>query len=403
MRKLLPEAWGFLCPVHTPDGSPCGLLNHFAHKCRLVTSEADVSHLPALLASLGMTHSFDPTVAAGEARCVQLDGRIIGWASSAQCFRIAEALRLWKTEHREKVPLDLEIGLVPASKGGQYPGLYLFSTRARMMRPVRLLANDRVDHVGPFEQVYLDIACTQDEIAKGFSTHAEITPTHVLSLLANLTPFSDFNQSPRNMYQCQMSKQTMGTPSTALSHRTDNKLYRLQTGQTPIVRPALHDDYNMDHFPNGTNAIVAVISYTGYDMEDAMILNKSAHERGFGYGSIYKSHIADLQDSAGRATTRRFGFGADVDPTSALLADLDSDGVVVVGARVKNGDPLCAWIDQTTGKTHIDKYKGDEVAYVDEVRAIGKHRPGLPKILLSDASGQAQIPRARSSRSFTSN
>ena len=77
-----------------------------------------------------------------------------------------------------------------------------------------------------------------------------------------------------------MGKQTMGTPSTALQHRTDNKLYRLQTGQSPVVRPALHNTYAMDSFPNGTNAVVAVISYTGYDMEDAMILNKSAHERG---------------------------------------------------------------------------------------------------------------------------
>ena len=143
---------------------------------------------------------------------------------------------------------------------------YLFSGRARMMRPVRYLFNGREDHVGPFEQVYLDIACQAHEIERGISTHIEYTPTHVLSVVANLTPFSDFNQSPRNMYQCQMGKQTMGTPSGAIARRTDNKLYRLQTGQTPIVRPSLHNKYAMDDFPNGTNAIVAVISYTGYDL-----------------------------------------------------------------------------------------------------------------------------------------
>lgn len=37
VRKLLPESWGFLCPVHTPDGSPCGLLNHFTAACRILT------------------------------------------------------------------------------------------------------------------------------------------------------------------------------------------------------------------------------------------------------------------------------------------------------------------------------------------------------------------------------
>ena len=47
----------------------------------------------------------------------------------------------------------------------------------------------------------------------------------------------------------------------------------------------------MDEYPAGTNAIVAVIAYTGYDMEDAMIINKSAYERGFGHGTVYKSHV----------------------------------------------------------------------------------------------------------------
>lgn len=37
VRKLLPESWGFLCPVHTPDGSPCGLLNHFTAACSIIT------------------------------------------------------------------------------------------------------------------------------------------------------------------------------------------------------------------------------------------------------------------------------------------------------------------------------------------------------------------------------
>ena len=59
-----------------------------------------------------------------------------------------------------------------------------------------------------------------------------------------------------------MGKQTMGVPLHALSHRSDNKLYRLQTAQSPLVRPYLHDDLDMDNYPLGTNAIVAVLSYT---------------------------------------------------------------------------------------------------------------------------------------------
>jgi len=201
----------------------------------------------------------------------------------------------------------------------------------------------------------------------------------------------------------------MGTPSTALSRRTDNKMvsfssfhvnvfsresskadlplsfpsrppsllqYRLQTGQTPIVRPELHNKYGMDLFPNGFNAVVAVISYTGYDMEDAMILNKSAHERGFGYGTVYKSSIIDLQETRGAAKSgpprSHFGMGRDVKPDATQRETVDSDGYPLIGARLEPGMPYAAHIDDTTGKTIFHKYKGDEVAYVDEVRILGE-------------------------------
>lgn len=66
-------------------------------------------------------------------------------------------------------------------------------------------------------------------------------------------------------------KQTMGFPLHTFLDRSDNKLYRLQTPQSPLVRPSMYDHYDLDNYPSGTNAIVAVISYTGYDMEDAMV------------------------------------------------------------------------------------------------------------------------------------
>ncbi|KAK4683850.1 DNA-directed RNA polymerase I subunit RPA2, partial [Tremellales sp. Uapishka_1] len=377
VRKLLPESWGFLCPVHTPDGSPCGLLNHLSHTCQIVTKSLDVSHIPALLSSHGMTQVFASHLDGRRLVCVQLDGRVIGWASPEKSKYLANMLRLMKTEGNSKVPLDLEVGYVPVTKGGQYPGLYLFGSRSRMMRPVTYLKNGKEDHLGTFEQVYMDIACTKGEIEKGVSTHVELDPTSMLSVIANMTPFSDFNQSPRNMYQCQMGKQSMGTPSTALSKRTDNKMYRLQTGQTPVVRPELHNKYGFDAFPNGMNAVVAVISYTGYDMEDAMILNKSAHERGFGYGTIYKSDIFDLKSAIGAGSSRssqatlHFGLGRDVKPDSDVLTTVDTDGLPRIGARVKSGDVVAAYVDDVTGRTKFHKYKGDEMAYVDEVRLLG--------------------------------
>ncbi|WVR09206.1 hypothetical protein IAU60_006268 [Kwoniella sp. DSM 27419] len=375
VRKLRPESWGFLCPVHTPDGSPCGLLNHLSHTCKIVTKQIDSSHIPALLSAHGMTQIFAASIDGRRMVCIQLDGRVIGYASPAKSKQLANLLRRLKTEGNPKVPLDVEIGYVPVTKGGQYPGLYLFSSRSRMMRPVTYLENGKVDHLGTFEQVYMDVAITKEEVEKGVTTHMELDPTSMLSVIANLTPFSDFNQSPRNMYQCQMGKQSMGTPSTALNKRTDNKMYRLQSGQTPVVRPNLHSHYGFDNFPNGMNAIVAVISYTGYDMEDAMILNKSAHERGFGYGTVYKADIFDLKDAPGAARTSKptlhFGMGRDVKEDAEAHNTISKDGLPRIGSRVKQGDPICAYVDDTTGRTKFHKYKGDETAFIDEVRLLG--------------------------------
>lgn len=53
VRKLLPESWGFLCPVHTPDGEPCGLMNHMTASCEIVAETLTTFSMPALLCSLG--------------------------------------------------------------------------------------------------------------------------------------------------------------------------------------------------------------------------------------------------------------------------------------------------------------------------------------------------------------
>ena len=141
-----------------------------------------------------MTQAFAPAIDGRRNICVQLDGRVIGWSSPSAARQLAANLRIWKTEGKHDIPCDLEIGLVPESKSGQYPGLYLFSSRSRMMRPVKYLANGRDDQLGSFEQVYMNIACAPEEIELGVSTHVEHDRTSFLSILANLTPFSDFNQ-----------------------------------------------------------------------------------------------------------------------------------------------------------------------------------------------------------------
>ncbi|OAL19401.1 hypothetical protein AYO20_11645 [Fonsecaea nubica] len=393
VRKLLPESWGFLCPVHTPDGAPCGLLNHLAHQCHVQIKRIDTSGIEKAVVQLGLASV--PSMTVSESISVQLDGRILGYCSAKRAREIAQLLRHWKVNGQHNIPNELEIGHVPTSNGGLYPGLYLFTDPSRMLRPVKYIPSDKLDYIGPFEQQYMNIACVDADIIPGLTTHIELKPTNVLSILANMTPFSDFNQSPRNMYQCQMSKQAMGTPSSNMMCRTDNKAYLLQTGQTPVVRPPLYNEYGLDNFPNGMNAVVAVISYTGYDMDDAMIINKSSHERGFGDGVIYKTKVYKLNEDSRAARSKTeikslFGF-AEGDPNISpeAIQALDPDGLPAIGTKVGEGsivlayhsvmfDPSEGKLKNLDGNTMYFKYKDAEEAYIDQIRLIGAETGDQP-------------------------
>ena len=404
VRKLLPESWGFLCPVHTPDGAPCGLLNHLAHQCKLSTKYLSSSGIETALTRLSIVDTMHGLGVGSMA--IQLDGRILGFCPIEHAQGIASRLRQWKIEGSNDIPKELEIGYIPISQAGQYPGIYMFSHPARMYRPVKHLTTDKIDYVGPFEQPFMSIACTEPEIDLKTHTHVEFAPTHILDIVSNQTPFSDYNQSPRNMYQCQMGKQTMGTPGAALRYRADNKMYQIECGQTPIVRPPLHNAYGLDNYPQGTNAVVAVISYTGYDMDDAMIINKSAHERGFGNGSIYKTKVIDLSDKDPKVRSLKtakkiFGFAPGGMVRAEWREKLDDDGLPRPGCKLQEGDVIAAShvVDYDPSRdrlinrdmaTQIHRYRDQETAIIEEVRVHGTEDGNAP---MYSISVKLRIPR----------
>lgn len=128
VRKLLPDQWGFLCPVHTPDGGPCGLLSHMALKSIPLTHPAErnaegMENLDDLLMSLGVSPSGTGGVS-GDGKTVSLcnhlpvclDGRVLGGATAKRCKSIAAQLRQFKVQDTPKVPESLEVAFIPPGK-----------------------------------------------------------------------------------------------------------------------------------------------------------------------------------------------------------------------------------------------------------------------------------------------
>lgn len=379
-RKLYPEAWGFMCPVHTPDGTPCGLLNHLTVGCVVTCNRNDCEPVENTLKSLDILQLEDQELAdLSQYYTITIDGKLVGFVDDSHAQTLVNRLRKYKVMEIEGVPNDIEICLIPKTNNPtQFPGVYIFTNIFRMVRPVINRASNTYEYIGSFEQVYLDICVSESEIIPGRTTHAEISPTTFLSVLGCLIPYPDFNQSPRNMYCCQMTKQTMGSSSHTLKYRCDTKMYNIETPQSPLVRPAIYDHYHFDDYPLGTNAVVAVISYTGYDMEDAMIINKAAAERGFTTGHVIKTLSVDLKAKGNIKVegqyAYQFGFVREED-LETYKNVLDEDGSPIIGAQLKYDTPICAYYSIEAGeeekKTKFERYKYQEVGYIMDVKLIG--------------------------------
>ena len=367
-RKLLPDSWGFLCPVHTPDGGPIGLLLHLAEGCEILSTSTQDKEttikIEETLCSFGMIscrtdlheHIGD------DSYVVVLNGIVLGYINNNLVKNFVELIRKSKIYGERNIPEKLELAFIPRTtelQSFQFAGVFLFNCPARMVRKVQNLIYNKEEYVGPIEQIYLNIACLPEDIIPT-TTHQEIDNVRILSLTAGQTPFCDYNQSPRNLYQCQMGKQTMSIPYYNFPFRDDNKSYRLLFPQAPIVRTRVYEQYGFDYYPYGTNAVVAVLAYTGYDMEDAMIINKSAYERGFGHGSVYKTKTKILNEKINNHTTNKCIY--------RLLNCKIFPGDLALFKNALRGQPIPNYIDQEDGLPFIDTYLTlgmIEMVYVD--------------------------------------
>jgi DNA-directed RNA polymerase III subunit RPC2 len=127
------------------------------------------------------------------------------------------------------------------------------------------------------------------------TTHIEISYDSILGVIAGSTiPFPHHNQSPRNTYQCAIGKQSLGITAHNFGDRMDTVRYQMTYPQKPIVSTEIAKLTGFEKFPAGHNACIAVMSYSGYDIEDAIVINKSSIEKGFGRSIVSRKYSVDL-------------------------------------------------------------------------------------------------------------
>ena len=128
-----------------------------------------------------------------------------------------------------------------------------------------------------------DISCQNPNLY----THCEIHPSTIFGILASCTPFPDHNQAPRNTYQCAMAKQAVGVYATNFDQRMDKTSYVLTYPQRPLVDTRLMNFINLNSIPSGSQIHVAIMTHTGYNQEDSVLVNKGSIDRGLFSATIY--------------------------------------------------------------------------------------------------------------------
>ena len=151
-----------------------------------------------------------------------------------------------------------------------------------------------IEYIDANEENDTLIALDEAHIVKD-TTHMELDPCALISVIAGMVPFSHHNQSPRNTYQCAMGRQAIGMSGYNHHLRMDRHSFRMVHLQRPMISSKSMDLIGFGEVPAGQNAMVAVMSFSGYDLEDALILNKASLDRGFARAEVTTRYDTTLK------------------------------------------------------------------------------------------------------------
>jgi DNA-directed RNA polymerase III subunit RPC2 len=319
-RALQPSQWGMLCPADTPEGETCGLVKNLALLAH-VTTDAEIETTKRSCYDLGVEQlgHLNGTALNSHATAylVFLNGLVIGACSRPH--KLAHALRRMRRskrigEHISVYTHSVHRAIYIACDGGRVcrPLIIASRGRSRLLPQIlehktlnvhifrlalgQLTASGVVEYVDVNEENNCFIALDENQLTH-CHTHLEVDPATVLGVVCGLVAFPHHNQSPRNTYQCAMGKQSMGSVATNQFERMDSLLYSLVYPQKAIVKSRILDLVHFDDLPGGCNATLAVMSCSGYDIEDAIILNKNSLDRGFLRCLVLKKHQASIRRS----------------------------------------------------------------------------------------------------------
>ncbi|SLM39887.1 dna-directed rna polymerase iii subunit rpc2 [Lasallia pustulata] len=355
-RALQPSQFGMLCPSDTPEGEACGLVKNLALMTHITTDneEAPVRKLVFVLGALDIARVNGKDLYGDGAYIIFTNGTPIALTRQPKQFlngfrmlrrmgRVSEFVSIFINHHHNAVHIATDEGricrplIVVEKSKSRVTSRHLKSMRKGTMEFDDFLGRGLVEYLDVNEENDSNIAVYEHEINE-MTTHLEIEPFTILGAVAGLIPYPHHNQSPRNTYQCAMGKQAIGAIAQNQFLRIDTLLYLMVYPQKPMVKTRTIELIKYDKLPAGQNATVAVMSYSGYDIEDALVLNKASCDRGFGRCQVFRKYATTLRKypngTEDRVGDRHEENGAPI-KKHALL---DHHGLAQVGEKVSAGE-----------------------------------------------------------------
>jgi DNA-directed RNA polymerase II subunit RPB2 len=404
-RKLHNTTWGFLCAAETPEGQSIGVVKNISYMAHIT--------IPTNSSSL-YEYILPHVLKVDDAKAKDLHGKVKVFINGCWVGISENPMDLYEKIKDKKyrgiiniytsVVFDYKnMEIRVCNDGGRLtrPVLKVKGERALVTKGLidnlvakdlawnDLLTNCRIDesvieYIDPEEQNFSMIAMKtkdgylQPEGAKMKYTHCEIHPSVIFGVLASCIPYPDHNQAPRNTYQCAMGKQAMGVYATNYDQRMDKTAYVLSYPSRPLVDTRLMNFIHLNKIPSGTQIHVAIMSHTGYNQEDSVLINKGSVDRGLFMTTIYhtekdedKNIIRDeiIRCKPDPTKTKGIKFGnydkinsRGFIPENSLVENRDVIIAKIVPIKENRNDPTktIKYEDQskifrTTEETYIDK------------------------------------------------
>ncbi|MFH1126118.1 MAG: DNA-directed RNA polymerase subunit B [Candidatus Altiarchaeota archaeon] len=172
-------------------------------------------------------------------------------------------------------------------------------------------------------------------------THLEVTPSMILGISAGFAPYPEHNSSPRVTMAAAMAKQSLGLYSSNYYARFDSRSNILHYSQVPVVKTDVMDSLKYHKRPAGQNFVVAIMCHEGYNMEDAIILNKSSIERGLGRSTFYRTYTSQERGyPSGQKDMFQIPANVEGAQPEETYAKLGPDGIILPESDVGPGEVL---------------------------------------------------------------